>query len=124
MNIRGIANNVSNVVNSNTLITYYQSNGYTIGDGAKQIPAYLDGIDGYGNIQALDSIDLKHLEGLNIQGVIRAIYLYGDVAGVIRPDTRGGDLINVCGQQWLVVKVIEHWKTWVKAAIQYQGEAP
>lgn len=121
MDLFGIANNVADVVNQNTGIIYYQSNGFTIGAGAKQIPAYLDGVDGFGNIQALDAIDLKHMEGMNIQGVVRAIYVYGDAAGVIRPDTRGGDLINVCGQAWLVKMVLEHWSTWVKAAIQYQG---
>ena len=123
MDLRGIANSVSSTVNSNVPIIYYKSDGYTIGAGQKQVPSYSDGIAGFGQVQALDSIALKHLEGLNIQGVVRAIYLYGDIAGVIRPDARGGDLIQIGCDQWLVVTVIEHWTGWCKVAAQYQGKA-
>ena len=77
---------------------------------------------GPAQIQALDNDDLKHLDGLNIQGTLRAIYLRGSLAGVVRPNSKGGDLVTFSGQVWLVVKVIESWPNWTKACIVYQGE--
>lgn len=124
MDLRGIANNISSVVNPNVIVTLRPSAGYTIGAGAKQIPKYGLPVRGPAQIQALDNSDLKQLEGLNIQGEIRAIYLRGELAGVIRPDQKGGDLITfgLPMQTWLVVKVLESWPSWTKAAIVRQGD--
>jgi hypothetical protein len=122
MDLRGIANSVTSTVNPNTTVTVLRSTGYTIGTGRKQVPSYATPVTGPGQIQALDANDIKQLDGLNIQGTIRAIYLRGVLAGVVRPDGTGGDLIQVGGQTWLVVKVLEGWPTWTKAAICLQGD--
>ena len=120
MDLRGIANGVSSTVNPNKTVTVRRSTGYTIGAGRKQVPGYADPVTGPGQIQALDANDIKQLDGLNIQGTVRAIYLRGVLAGVVRPDGTGGDLVEVDGQTWLVVKVLEGWPTWTKAAIVLQ----
>lgn len=125
MDLRGIANSVSSVINANVAVTLNRSTGYTIDPATrKQVPTYTS-TPGYGQMQALDGDDLRQLGGLNIQGTLRALYLYGDAAGVIRPDTRGGDTVAIAGKIWLVVRVLEHWDnpTWVKLAINYQGAA-
>ena len=120
MDLRGIANGVSSTVNPNKTVTVRRSTGYTIGAGRKQVPSYASPVTGPGQIQALDANDIKQLDGLNIQGTVRAIYLRGVLAGVVRPDGTGGDLVEVDGQTWLVVKVLEGWPTWTKAAIVLQ----
>ena len=122
MDLRGIANGVTATVNPNKTVTVRRSTGYTIGAGRKQVPGYADPVTGPGQIQALDANDIKQLDGLNIQGTVRAIYLRGVLAGVVRPDGTGGDLVEVDGQTWLVVKVLEGWPTWTKAAICLQGD--
>lgn len=118
--LRGISNNVANVINQNTAATLQRSNGYTIGAGRKQVPSYDPPVEGFAQIQALDSVDLKQLDGLNIQGTLRAAYLRGALHGVVRPDQQGGDLLTVNGQAWLVVKVLESWPNWTKVAICLQ----
>ena len=124
MDLRGLANGVSSTVNPNKTVTVRRSTGYTIGAGRKQVPSYATPVEGPGQVQALDGKDLQQLDGLNIQGTIRAIYLRGALAGVIRPDGTGGDLVETAdGQTWLVVKVLESWPTWTKAAIVLQGGA-
>lgn len=123
MDLRGIANSVSSVVNPNIPVTIRVSDGYTIGAGRKQVPAYLPDVDGFGQLQALDGDDLKQLEGLNIQGTIKALYVTGTLAGVIRPDSKGGDIVLIDGKVWLTVKVLEGWSTWTKVAIRLQGAA-
>ena len=120
MDLRGIANGVTTAVNPNKTVTVLRSTGYTIGAGRKQVPSYAAPVSGPGQIQALDANDIKQLDGLNIQGTIRAIYLRGALAGVVRPDGTGGDLVQIDGQNWLVVKVLEGWPTWTKAAIVLQ----
>lgn len=123
MDLRGIANGVITTVNPNETVTVLRSTGYTVGAGAKQVPAYAAPVVGPGQVQALDADDIKQLDGLNIQGVIRAIYLRGTLAGVIRPDGTGGDIVKRKNdtETWLVVKVLESWPDWTKAAIVRQG---
>jgi len=120
MDLRGIANGVSSTVNPNKTVTVRRSTGYIIGAGRKQVPGYADPVTGPAQIQALDANDIKQLDGLNIQGTVRAIYLRGVLAGVVRPDGTGGDLVEIGAETWLVVKVLEGWPTWTKAAIVLQ----
>ena len=122
MDLRGIANGVTSTVNPNQTVTVLRSTGYTIGAGRRQVPSYAAPVTGPGQIQALDANDIKQLDGINIQGTIRAIYLRGTLAGVVRPNQTGGDIVQISGQDWLVVKVLEGWPTWTKAAIVLQGD--
>lgn len=123
MDLRGYANAATSAVNPNIMVTVERSNGYTMDGGGRQVPAYASAVVGPANVQALDGDDLKHLDGINVQGTIRAIYLRGSLAGVVRPNSKGGDKITIGSEVWLVVKVIESWPTWTKAAIVYQGVA-
>jgi len=122
MDLRGMANSSTSVVNSNILVTIHQSIGFTIGSGGKQIPSYSNGISGYAQIQAMDSEDLKQLDGINVQGVVRQIYLRGLLAGVIRPNQIGGDIIMISNKKWLVTKVLETWPEWTRAVIVLQSD--
>lgn len=124
MDLRGIANGVTSTVNPNETVTVLRSTGFTTGAGAKQVPAYAAPVSGPGQIQALDADDIRQLDGLNIQGTIRAIYLRGALAGVVRPNQTGGDIVKRKNdsETWLVVKVLESWPDWTKAAIVLQGQ--
>jgi len=123
MDLRGIANAVTSTINPNETVTVLRSTGYTIGAGAKQVPAFAAPVTGPAQVQALDANDIKQLDGLNIQGTIRAIYLRGTLAGVVRPNQTGGDIVKRKNEteSWLVVKVLESWPDWTKAAICLQG---
>lgn len=127
MDLRGLANTVSNAVNPNMIVTVKASTGYTIGAGLKQVPTYATPVSGQAQIQALDGADLQKVASLNLQGVIRAIYLRGPLAGVIRADSQGGDIVTIAAPApanfigtWLVAKVLETWPLWTKAAIVQQ----
>jgi hypothetical protein len=120
MDLRSIANAGASVVNANAIVTVLRSTGYTIGDGGLQVPTYAAPVTGPANIQALSASDIKQMDNLNIQGTIRAIYLRGVLAGVVRPDSTGGDLVQWAGKSWLVVRVLESWDNWTKAAIVLQ----
>jgi hypothetical protein len=127
MQLRQIANKLSSTVNPNITVSLQTSAGWTPGPGQRQTPKYNQPISGPAQIQALDNSDLKQIEGLNIQGALRALYMYGSLAGVIRPDSKGGDLITIsspapaalCGT-WLTSKVLESWPDWTKIVIVKQ----
>jgi hypothetical protein len=131
MNIRGIANMAIQTVNPNIPVVVKSPNGFTIDPVTRrQVPGYIT-TDAMGQLQALDGDDLKQMAGLNIQGSIRAMYLYGSIAGVIRPDSSPQSHViftsNEGGitksREWGVFKVLETWPDWCKVAIVYQEAA-
>lgn len=120
MNLRGIANAVTTSINPNITVTIKKSNGFTVGAGAKQVPAYITTTGVKAQMQALDGNDLNQMDGLNITGTLRALYVYGSLSGTIRPTGQGGDLVTIDGKDWLVVRVLESWTDWCKVAICLQ----
>jgi hypothetical protein len=63
-------------------------------------------------IQAITTRDLRQMESLNLQGTYRAIYVSGDINGVVRVLLKGGDLFTFPdGTVWLVNLVSEPWST-------------
>lgn len=129
MDLRSIANQVSNTVNPNIIVTVRTSAGSTIGAAGRQQPQYNAPITGPAQIQALDNVDLKKIEGMNISGSMRALYMKGNLAGVIRPDSKGGDLVTIptapgvpalFAGVWLTEKVLESWPLWTKVLIVKQ----
>lgn len=129
MNLRGLANAATVSVNPNIPVEILRSTGYTLGAGSRQVPTYAPAVTGIGQLQALDGDDLKQLEGMNVQGTMRALYIYGFAAGVVRPNQTGGDLINITNapgfpgkREWLVTKVLEAWPDWAKLVVTLQGQ--
>ena len=64
MNIRGIANKFTQVVNPNQKINWIQSNGYVTDDAGKRTPKTIT-LTVDAQVQALSATDLKHIDGLN-----------------------------------------------------------
>lgn len=132
MNLRSIANAAIQGINPNIPVTVRMPNGYTVDPATRrQIPAFTEQA-GSGQVQALDGDDLRQIDGLNIQGTIRAMYLYGSIAGVIRPDQQPNAVVRFTSNEggitkardWGVFKVLETWPNWCKVAVVYQGDAP
>ncbi len=127
MNVFGMASSITSIVNARINANLKQSNGYIIDPTTKrQIPQYLNS-PGFIELQALDGSDLKQLDNIAQQGTMQAAYLYGTIAGIVRPDSKGGDVLEFNGESWLVTKVIESWDrggngAWTKVAITYQGK--
>lgn len=89
-----------------------RSAGYTTNPDGRRVPVYGTPIPMQVQVQELTEADLHVSDNLNLQGETKKIYLEGDWNGVIRPDGRGGDLVSVAGQVWLVVQVLENWPNW------------
>jgi len=120
MNLHGIVSGAIGTVNPHITALVRYSNGYTVGPSGKQIPAYIDAPGQMVQMQALSGKDLAFLANLNIQGVQRALYMYGDTQGIVRPKAKGGDLIVVGTDVWKVITVLETWLDWSKVGVTLQ----
>jgi hypothetical protein len=130
VNLHGTVRGAITSVRPDTLMIWRQSTGFTQDATYAQVPGYAADQNVRGNVQALTAKDLKHAALQNIEGVVRAVYLFGNVQGVVRPDAKGGDklvfpqMLGGAAQTWLVVAVLETWGVeqggWCKVAVSLQ----
>lgn len=120
MNLHGIVSPYIGVVNPQVAISIQRSTGYTIQPDGTQVPTYAPAATVIAQVQALSADDLRQVEGLNIQGEKRAVYINGRTDGVIRENRQGGDLVTFNGTLWLNVHVLEYWPDWCKFVITRQ----
>jgi hypothetical protein len=129
LNLHAITRAAIQSVNPDISATYLKSTGYTTDGSGARTPSYVS-TDVKIQVQALTGKDLQHPAMQNAEGVLRAVYMYGNTQGVVRPDVKGGDLLEfpqVQGgtpQQWLVVAVLETWSPdaagWCKLGVNLQ----
>jgi len=124
MNLHGIARGAISAVNPFVRAQVQVSTGYTTAPGAKRTPQYAPGVMVRVQVQALTFRDIQQIDGLNLQGTRRAIYIDGNIDGLVRPLNKGGDLITLDdGSVWLVAMVLEAWPDWCKVAVTLQDGA-
>lgn len=92
LNLRAIANSAIQGVNPDVIVTIMRSTGYTTDGSGKRTPTF-EPMSARAQVQPTSYNDRNMLDGLNIQGVSRIVYLEAAVTGVIRIDKKGGDQI-------------------------------
>jgi len=126
MNLRALANPFTQLTNPNIPIPWIQSIGYTTDANGKRTPT-TNTIGGVGQVQAMSASDLRHVDMLNITGVLRSVYWFGSLQSVVRVDQQGGDILQfpeVPGgpiRNWLVTTVIETWPQWSHVIVTLQA---
>lgn len=126
MNLHGMVRGAITTINPDITASFQRSTGNTVGADFSQTPTYATAVPVRIQSQALSGKDLRHAEFLNLQGVLRTVYMYGNTQGVVRPSQQGGDLLAfplVPGGQtlnWLVVEVGETWPDWCKVTVCLQ----
>ena len=132
MNLQNITAGYVSAVNPMVPCSLQVSIGTTTNADYSVTPNYNAPILVMGQVQALQFRDIQQLEGLNLQGTRKAIYLQGDVEGLVRASNKGGDLITFPdGSVWLVAMVLEAWgmnagtpnEQWCKVAATLQNGA-
>lgn len=127
MNLRAIANKYTQVTNPNVQIQWVQSNGYITDNAGRRTPQTIT-LTVEAQIQALSASDLQHTDGLNINNVMRSVYLYGNAVGVVRVDGLGGDILvfpeipGGCNRNWLITQVNETWPDWCHVIVTLQDD--
>jgi hypothetical protein len=132
MNLHAIVNPIIQVINSNVPAWVRYSTGSLINIDGTQTPTYSEPVLVSAQVQNLTYRDLTQIEGLNLQGTKRAIYLFGPMDSVERLTCDGGDLILFpgrvgslpAGTTWLVAQTLEDWLNmpdcWTKVAATLQ----
>lgn len=129
LNLRGIANASIQGINPNRQITLRTGKWEIDPADLIQKPIYTD-TQVKGNVQSLSSDDLRQIESMNLEGVLRAVYLYGNVSGVVRVSEQATSVLlfseNIGGETkvwtWNVFKVAEAWNGWCKVFVVLQNE--
>ena len=127
MNLRGLANKYTRLTNNNIQVNWVQSTGYVTDDAGKRTPTTIT-LTVEAQVQALSTSDLQQVDGLNMTGVMRTVYLYGNAAGVVRVDQIGGDVLrfpevpNGTVRNWLITKVVETWSDWCHVIVTLQQD--
>lgn len=122
MNLRGIANRLTSVVNPNVSATVRISTGYTTSGSGKQVPTYAAPALVTVQMQALTKKEIEHLDSMNLSNAQVALYADLQLTGVDRTKGSGGDLVTIAGETWLVTAVLEGWTVagWCKVAATRQ----
>lgn len=129
MNLHNIVRGAITTVNPDLIAAYYVSQPFTVDASFKQVPGYAAGVNVPVQVQALKANDLKHSDLVNIEGLKRAVYMYGNTVGVDRSNLKGGDLLwfpqatGLPSELWKVVCVLETWPDWSKVAVVLQRDA-
>jgi hypothetical protein len=125
VNLHGIVASVVGYVNPLQPVVIQTSSGSSTTDAGKRTPNYDPPISDpslQAQVQELTQSDVRQLEGLNIQGSQRAIYVNGALSGVVRWSRRGGDLLTLQDNTvWLTTAVLEQWPDWVKVSVTLQN---
>lgn len=114
MNLHKIANSAIRRVNPNISAILRKYTGETIGPGRKPVPSYLPDQNVTIQLQPISRGDMQHVDGLNIQGLAKVIYVNGNYFSVQREMEQGGDIFVINGEQWLVVEPVELWPNWCR----------
>jgi hypothetical protein len=125
LNLHGIATGAINAINPGVYAGLYESVGNTTAADGTRSPAYNPVVYARVQMQPMTEADLRLVQtsNVNLQDVTRAFYIRGNAQGIVRPFSKGGDLIQVNGSMWLVVQVLETWPDWSKVAATLQRDA-
>ena len=133
MNLQAIAVGFISVVNPSYIGSIRRNMGYATTPDGSRVPTFtqVDGVQM--QVQAITGGDLKHLDSLNVQGVMRAVYVNTQVQGANRPGGKGGDELLIptgvsksTPDVYLVTQVLEPWDGggWCKVAATLQVVPP
>jgi hypothetical protein len=125
VNLHGITRAAITSVNPDIVATLLQSTGYDTDAAGHRTPTYST-TTGMIQVQALTTEQIKRMDFINIQGVFRSVYLYGDWSGIVRADKTGGDILQFPEQaggpvrSWKVVETVETWPDWSRVIVVLQ----
>jgi hypothetical protein len=124
VNLNAIVGPVCASINDWVTAYMQQSQGYTTNPDGSRAPAYGPMTPMQVQMQSLTYRDLVQVDGLNLNGERRALYVNGDYQAVVRSSQEGGDLLTLPdGSVWLVAMQLENWHMndgWVKIVITRQ----
>jgi hypothetical protein len=125
MNLHSIVGPAISAVNPSIVVAIQVNQGYTTAADGTRTPTLAPAVNAVVQLQPLTYRDIQQLDGLNLQGIRKAIYINGEIDGLVRVSNNGGDVVTFPdGSVWLVALILEGFSLtagWCKAAIQLQN---
>ncbi len=115
LNLHNIARQVIPAVNADTAGWWYRSAGSVLNSDGRQVAAFQAAIAVQLQIQPPSARDLRFMEFLQMQGVIRTVWMYSNPQGIVRVNQTGNDLLlfpqwaGAPNDTWLVAQSDEGW---------------
>ena len=126
MNLRQLANSATRRANQNHMIIWRRATGtITQNPNYSRDPQYED-LTVEAQIQAISSEGLRRADALGISGVMRTLFIYGNMHGIVRTDMKGGDLLTFpevpgeADKPWKVFGEVINWDGWSSAHVVLQ----
>lgn len=120
MNLHSMVKGYIANVNPMTAVTLKTSAGYTRNSDGSRTPVYTN-TDLMAQVQGISGDMLAYLQNQGIQGVLRSVFLDGNIEGVAQLNQKGGDLLEFGGYRWLVVHVMQPWPDWTEIVVVQQS---
>jgi hypothetical protein len=129
MNLHAIVRGPISAVNPDVTGRVYVSTGNSTQTSGKRTPTYQRYDDIGMQVQPLSMQDvgrLEQMDSINLEGVMRAVYVNGAPKGIDRAEMKGGDVLYFLSNYWLVVAVLEPWDVagWTKVGAAKQVNPP
>lgn len=122
MNLRKIANFATSTVNLNIPAVLARNIGYFTNDDGTRTASF-EYFTAQAQVQAVSEDMLAFMQNQGVQGVLRSVYLDGNWSGIIRADSKGGDILKFNGYDWMIVHVMESWADWSHVIVAQQNMA-
>lgn len=125
VNLHAVVSPLISSINPPVRVDVKVSTGYSTQADGTRVPSYSGPYSVQAQVQPLTGRDLMQIDGLNLQGTLKAIYICGSIDAAVRSDLKGGDLVIMPdGTVWLVAQMLEAWGLtagWSKACIVLQN---
>lgn len=126
MNLHAIVGPIVSAVNPSMVIQLQASTGYSTNPDGSRTPSYAAPVPVLAQVQPETWRDIQQMDGLNLQGSRKTMYISGYTEGLVRRSAQGGDLVTLPdGTTWLVAQILEDFfptAGWTKAAITLQND--
>ncbi|MDA8119118.1 MAG: hypothetical protein M0Z85_03520 [Gammaproteobacteria bacterium] len=132
LNLHGAVRQVIPAINSDITGYWYRSKGWVPSAGGRQQPAYNLPLTVQCQVQPPSGRDLRFIDFLQLQGVIRSVWMFSDPQTIVRVNQTGNDLLmfpqwtGAPNDVWMVATMPESWAVvdggWSKVYVTLQTD--
>lgn len=115
MNLHAVVRSVIPAINPDIAGFWYVNKGAVIGTDGRQTAAFQPPLSVQLQVQPPSAKDLRFAEFMQLQGLIRTVFMFSDPQGIVRVNQTGNDLLlfpqwaGSPNDTWLVARPDEGW---------------
>jgi hypothetical protein len=115
LNLHAAVRSVIPAINADIAGWWYVNKGASIGTDGRQVATFQVPVSVQLQVQPPSAKDLRFAEFLQLQGVVRTVFMFSNPQGIVRVNQTGNDLLlfpqwaGTPNDAWLVAKPDEGW---------------